>query len=188
MSSDRMPPLSPFEQTPAQRAACAAFQDSRGTAVFGPFTPLLRSPELMLRVQKVGEYCRYENALGLRLTEFVILLVARRHHQPVEWAIHAPIAVSAGVPQAVVDQIAQGLRPDGMSADEALIHDAVHTLWSFDRWPDPLYAAVKARFGEQGLIDLVATVGYYTLLANVMNVTRTASPEGPQLPSLTGAG
>ncbi len=109
--SDRLPPIPPADQTPAQREASAAFEASRGTPVFGPFAPLLRSPELMLRVQKVGEYCRYQNSLGLRLSEFIILLVARRHDQALEWAIHAPIAAKAGVPQAVIDQIAQGRRP-----------------------------------------------------------------------------
>jgi 4-carboxymuconolactone decarboxylase len=179
-----MPPVSAADLTDAQRAASAAFQASRGVQVFGPFTPLLRSPELMLRVQKVGEYCRYENSLGLRLSEFIILLVARRHDQPLEWAIHAPIAAKAGVPQAVIDQIAEGRRPDGMSPEEALIHDALAEMWAHDAWCDATYGAVKVAFGEQGVIDLVVTASYYTLLANVMNVARTAAPEGPILPVL----
>ena len=68
-----------------------------------------------------------------------------------------------------------------MSGDEALIHDALVELWAHDGWSDPTYAAVKARFGEEALIDLVVTASYYALLANVMNVARTAAPAGPRL-------
>ncbi len=86
---DRMPPIPEAEQTEEQRAAAVAFASARGNPVFGPFVPLHRSPELMLHFQKVGGYCRYRNALGLRLSEFIILMVARRHSQDVEWDIHS---------------------------------------------------------------------------------------------------
>ena len=44
------------------------------------------------------------------------------------------------------------------------------------------YARAVARLGEQNLIDLIGVVGYYTLLAMVMNVARTGVPQGPSLP------
>lgn len=184
MSTDRMPPISETEQSAAQIAASAAFKASRGTAVFGPFVPLLRSPEMMLRVQRLGEQCRYHNALGLKLSEFIILMVARRHNQPVEWAIHAPIAEGAGVATETIAALSEGRRPSALDADEALIHDALTEMWAHDQWSDTTHEAVKQRFGEAGLIDLVVTAGYYALLANVMNVARTATPPGPQLPKL----
>ncbi len=178
-----MPPLPTEQLSPAQDEASATFKASRGTAVFGPFVPLLRSPELMLRVQKVGEYCRFHNALGLKLSEFIILLVARRHNQPVEWAIHAPIAEASGVTAQTIAAIARGQRPATLDIDEALIFDALTELWTHDRWSDATYEAVRGQFGEQGLIDLVTTASYYALLANVMNVARTTSPPGPALPA-----
>jgi 4-carboxymuconolactone decarboxylase len=184
MKPDRMPPIAAADQSPEQREASGQFEASRGVAVFGPFVPLLRSPALMLRVQKVGEYCRYENVLGLRLTEFIILMVARRHNQPLEWAIHAPIAAKAGVSPEVIAALGEGRRPATMAPDEALIHEALQEMWAHDRWSDATYAAVRERFGEHGLVDLVATAGYYALLANVMNVARTAAPGGAVLPVL----
>lgn len=179
--TDRLPPLKAEEQSEAQRAASSTFEAERGSPLFGPFAPLLRSPELMLRVQRLGDHCRHRNALGLKLSEFIILLVARRHGNDVEWAIHAPIAEKAGVAPAVIEAISEGRRPPGMTDDEALIHDALAELWAHDGWSDLTYAAVKARFGEEALIDLVVTASYYALLANVMNVARTAAPAGPRL-------
>lgn len=184
MTIDRLPPIDPADLTEDQIAAAEAFKSSRGTAVFGPFVPLLRSPETMLRVQRLGEQCRYHNSLGLRLSEFVILMVARRHGQPVEWAIHAPIAEKAGVAPGTIAALADGRRPTAMAADEALVHDALCEMWAHDNWSDATWEAIRQRFGEDGIIDLVVTAGYYALLANVMNVARTASPPGPRLPRL----
>ncbi len=182
--TDRMPPLPPEQLTPEQAAAAQAFAGDRGTPVFGPFVPLLRSPDLMLHLQRVGAHCRYRSAIGLRLTEFVILLVARRHAQSVEWAIHAPIAAESGVEGETIAAILEGRRPPGMSADESLVFDAVHELWDHRGWSDATYAAVNERFGEAGIIDLVGTVGYYATLAMVMNVARTAAPGDFRMPPL----
>jgi 4-carboxymuconolactone decarboxylase len=184
MSHDRLPPIPAAALTDDQIAASEAFLASRGTAVFGPFVPLLRSPEMMLRVQKLGEQCRYHNRLGLKLSEFIILMVARRLGQPVEWAIHAPIAEKAGVSPDTIAALAEGRRPASLDAEEALIHDALSEMWAHNQWSDATWAAVTSRFGEDGAIDLVVTAGYYALLANVMNVARTMVPPGPGLPKL----
>lgn len=181
---DRLPPIPEDAQTPAQRAASAEFESRRGNTVFGPFVPLLRSPELMLRLQAVGAYCRYENALGLTLSEFTILIVARHYGNDVEWAIHAPIAERAGVTAETIAAIAEGRRPAAMSAEEALVFDAANEILTHHRLSDATYAALVARFDEHGLVDLVGTLGYYATLALVMNVARTAAPEGPRLPAL----
>jgi len=94
MTTDRLPPLSPDALTDAQRLAADAIVNGPRGALYGPFVPLLRSPELMECAQRMGEYLRYRRALGQRLSELVILLVAREWDQQVEWAIHAPIAVA----------------------------------------------------------------------------------------------
>ncbi len=47
---------------------------------------------------------------------------------------------------------------------------------------DATYERAVAKFGEGGVIDVLGVAGYYALLAMVMNVARTAVPEGPALP------
>ena len=59
-AADRLPPLTEDQMTPAQREAAAEISAGPRGAVIGPFAPLLRSPELMTRLQKVGEYLRFE--------------------------------------------------------------------------------------------------------------------------------
>jgi 4-carboxymuconolactone decarboxylase len=177
-ASDRMPPLQPSQMTPAQQEAAAEIAAGRRGRVDGPFVPALRSPELTRRLQRLGEYLRYDHALEPRLRELVILLTAREWTQDYEWFIHEPIARAAGLSAAVIDAVADGRRPDDMAADEALIWNFVHELLRTRSVADATYAHAVSMFGEQGVIDLVAAVGYYSTLAMIMNVARTPLPAG----------
>src|SRR5690348_6304839 len=59
----------------------------------GPNAALLRSPGLMQRTQKVGEYLRYETSLPRRLNEFAICITARKWTAQVEWIAHSELAL-----------------------------------------------------------------------------------------------
>jgi 4-carboxymuconolactone decarboxylase len=172
-----MPPIPPDRQTDAQKKASAEFLASRGTAVFGPFVPLLRSPEVMLRAKAMGDYLRYQSTLPPKLNEMAILLVARRWTQRLEWAIHQPIALKAGLAPAVVAAITEGRRPAPMDEGEQLVHDFVTELLDNQSVCDATYQAAVRRFGEQGTVDLAGVCGYYTFLAMILNVARTAVPK-----------
>ena len=173
---DRLPPLPPETWTDAQRRVAEAIIRGPRGGLYGPFVPLLRSPELMDCAQRMGEYLRYRSAIGTPLSELVILLIARRWDQQVEWAIHAPIALRAGIDGAIVDAIAHGRRPAGMSDDETLVYDFTCELDGQRAVSDTTFARARTRFGEQGVVDLIGLNGYYTFLAMVMNAARTAAP------------
>jgi len=70
MSRDRMPPIPEDRMTPEQRAAMVELTSGPRGKIGGPFVPLVRSPELMSRLQKVGEYLRFHHTAGLRNSEF----------------------------------------------------------------------------------------------------------------------
>jgi 4-carboxymuconolactone decarboxylase len=176
MTADRMPPIADSDMTPAQREAAHAVVHGPRGALVGPFVPLLRSPELMERVQQLGAYLRYRSAIGTRLTELAILLVAREWDQQVEWAIHAPIALEAGVAPHIVDAIANWSRPGQMYPDEQAVYDFSLELLVKKHVSDETWSRAVAQFGEQGVTDLIGINGYYTLLAMVMNAAQTAEP------------
>lgn len=180
--SERLGPISPDQMTPQQQLAAQAIIDGPRGALYGPFVPLLRSPELMEHAQRMGEYLRYRSAIGTRLSELAILVTARQWRQQVEWAIHAPIAQQEGIPDAVIDAIAHGRRPDGMRADEAVVHDFCLEMQRDKRVSDATYAAALASFGEHGVVDLLGLNGYYTFLAMVMNGAQTAPPPSSAAP------
>lgn len=179
---DRLPPLPPAQWTEAQRREAQAIIDGPRGALIAPFVPLLRSPELMGHAQRMGEYLRYRSALPLRLSELAILDVARRWSQPVEWAIHAPIALAQGVAAATVAALAAGRAPEDLPEDEAAVLAFCDELQRQRAVGDATWQRALQALGETGVVDLMALVGYYTLLAMVMNASRTPAPPGPRLP------
>jgi 4-carboxymuconolactone decarboxylase len=170
---DRMPPIPRERMTDAQRAAADELIAGPRKAVKGPFIPLLRSPELMARLQKVGEYLRFGSALSPRLSEFATLVVARQWTQAFEWGVHVPLAIAAGTDPATIAALREGGRPETMSAEEALVFDLVGELEGDRGVSDARYAAAVAALGEQGVLDLLGLVGYFTTISMVLNVART---------------
>jgi 4-carboxymuconolactone decarboxylase len=180
--SDRLGPLPTDQMNPAQRAAAQAVIDGPRGALYGPFVPLLRSPELMECAQRMGEYLRYRSAIGTRLSELAILVTARQWNQQVEWAIHAPIAAQAGIAPEVIDAIARRRKPHGLQDDEAAVYDFCIELHQLKRVTDDSYARALALFGEHGVVDLMGINGYYTFLAMVMNTAQTGTPPSSAAP------
>jgi 4-carboxymuconolactone decarboxylase len=189
VAQDRMPEIPAAQLTPAQQKAAALFKETRGVPVFGPFVPLLRSPELMLDAKNMGDYLRYRNSLPLSVNEMIILLVARQWSQQVEWQIHYPAALKAGLRQSIADAIAVDRRPDDMSEAESSAWDFVTELQRDKQVSDAVYQRALAQFGEQGVIDMAGTDGYYQFLALTMSATRTAAdPAKPLMPTLPDRG
>lgn len=178
VAQDRMPAIAPDKYDDAQKKAAAEFLEVRKVPVFGPFEPLMRSPELMSISRAMGDYLRYKPSIGTKLSELVILVTAREWSQDYEWYVHAPIALKQGIAKDTVDAIADGRRPTGMTEDEDIVYDISTELHHFKRVSDPTYARAVKRFGEKGVIDIVGISGYYTMLAMTMNTTRYPSPAG----------
>jgi len=179
---ERLPPVPADQWNDRQRIASEQFEQLRGRPLFGPFLPLMRSPDLMLAANQMGLYLRYHSALPLRLSEFAIIIIARHWTQQVEWEIHQPIAIEQGIEPAAAADIAAGRRPDKMKPDEAVTYDFVHELLHNRSVTDATYGRALGFFGDQGVVDLAGICGYYSLLAMVMNVARTpSSASGPSL-------
>ena len=181
-AQDRMPEIPADKMTEAQKKAAEEFAAGRGMKVFGPFVPLLRSPEVMLRAKAMGDYLRFKSVLPPKLNEFVILITARQWTQQYEWQVHYPIALKAGLEPEVAKAVAEGRRPPAMSADEEIVYELCDELHRTQGVSDATYARAVARFGEQGVIDMLGVNGYYTFLAIVMNTTRTALPADSRPP------
>ncbi len=191
--------LIPFtEMTPEQKkyadavlagptAATGSAAAVPGAATIGaPFNVYLRSPLLAEQMRKVAEHIRFKTSLPAKLNEFAILVTARQWGAQYEWFAHHRLALKAGLNPAVAADLAQGKRPAGMTPDEAAIYDFSQELHTTHAVSDAHYKAVVDRFGEQGVVDLIAVNGYYVLVSMVLNVDRTPMPGGapPPLPAL----
>src|SRR5262245_49862729 len=154
---DRLPPLPREQMDAAQRAAAGELIAGPRKAVKGPFIALLRSPVLLQRAQKVGEYLRFNHTLPARLTEFATLVVARAWTQQFEWFIHVPLALKEGTLPETIAALRAGSRPLTMSEEEALVYDFTLELTQHHGVGDDTYRRCIERFGERGTIDLVGT-------------------------------
>lgn len=178
----RLGPIPEDQMTEAQKAAVAGVMSGPRKHMGGPFSALLRSPELMNRVQKVGEYLRFLCPLEKRLGEFAAIIAARHYAQQFEWWAHYRQAVEAGLKPAIADAVGEGRRPTGMAEDEEILYDFLTEALKNNGVCDTTYARAVKKYDEQGVIDILAVAGYYGLLALVMNVARTPVPEGHALP------
>ena len=185
-AQDRMPPIPAEKMTEAQKKSVAAVaatpRGNNGNA--GPFVPLTRSPELMDRLQAVGAQLRFHNSIPQKLVEMTILMVARKWTQQYEWQAHYPLALKEGLKVEAARAIAEGRRPAGLSEDEEMVWDFNHELLHNQNVSDATYARVEKRFGQQGVVDLTGIDGYYTTLAMMMTVARTAYPQNTNVPPL----
>jgi len=181
-AQDRMPPIPREQLTEAQKKAVEEFRAARNAEVSGPFTPLLRSPEVLSRARAMGDYLRFKSSLPPRLSEFAILIAARQWTQQYEWDAHYSLAMQAGLRPEIAAAVAEGRRPEKMAEDEDILYTFLMELHRDQSVSDPTYARMVGKFGEQGVIDALGIQGYYTLLAMVMNTARTPLATGKTPP------
>jgi 4-carboxymuconolactone decarboxylase len=179
---ERLPRIAPENMTDEQKRVAAEIADGPRGEVRGPFIPLMRSPGLASAVQKVGEYLRFRCPLERRVAEMATLMAARHATQQYEWNSHHAHAMKAGLDPAIAQAIAEGRRPTGMAADEDALYELLTETLHNGSVCDATYARAVGVFGEQGVVELVAIAGYYSMLAMVLNVARTALPTGKRPP------
>jgi 4-carboxymuconolactone decarboxylase len=179
---DRLPPIPDGELTAAQRAAVEGVMAGPRGELAANWVPLLRSPELMTRLQLVGEYLRFDSVLDDDLVELVILCVARHWGNDFEWWFHHPIALDKGLTPETVADLGHHRRPTSARPEALALWDLVDELLRTGLVSDPTYAAALAALDEVRLVEALGVVGYYTTLALTMNVARTPAPKGQRLP------
>lgn len=177
IAQDRLPTIAPEQYTDEQKKAAEEFKAARDRPVFGPFEPMLHSPQLMSRARAMGDYLRFASAIGHVLSELAILISAREWTQDYEWSVHYPIALKAGIKPQVLEAIADGRRPSAMSEDESIVYDFLTELNRNKRVSDATFERADRRFGKKGIVDLTGINGYYTLLAMQLNVARYPTPK-----------
>lgn len=183
MAGQRFPELSPEQYTPDQRRVADGIQSGpRGAGLRGPFNALLRSPDLCDLVQRVGAYVRFSSSIPAPLNELAICMAGRKWTAQYEFYAHRQLGIKAGLNPAILDAVAEGRRPAGMSADETIVYNFVAELLSTGGVSDANYQPAIDRFGERGVMDLVGAVGYYSLVSMVLNVAQVQLPPGETPP------
>jgi 4-carboxymuconolactone decarboxylase len=182
LTSERMADIPLDRMSPAQRSVADAILSGPRKSMGGPFNAWLRSPALADRLQKVGEYVRFDSSLDRRINEMAILMTAQYWGSQYEWHAHAPLAIKAGLDPALVAAIGAGQKPEHMKDDEAIVFEFTTELRRDHGVDDAIYAKALEKFGEAGIIDLVAVNGYYDVVSMTLNVAHVTPPADAHIP------
>jgi len=144
------------------------------------FMALMHNPSLAEKTQSLGTELRYETSLDPRLTELSILLIADFLNCPYEWHYHEPEALKAGVKQKDIESIKQKSRPDFVNKEEKTIYSFTNEAIQNRSICDETYNQAVEIFGERGVVELTSLIGYYSMLALILNEHRVPVPQNDE--------
>lgn len=165
---NRKPLVKIQELTDEEKEVFERISTTRG-GVWGPYSVLMRIPELAGRIADVGEFIRFKSKLPARTRELAILAVAVENDCAFEWHIHEPIARNAGIGSDEIAKLAAGESPESFPEPDKSVVKAVRSLSEKKRINDDLFATLKEQLGEDELLELISLIGFYTLLACLIN-------------------
>ncbi len=172
----RLTAIATKDQLPAEaHAIFDTIAESRGT-VRGPFAVLLHSPELAARTAHLGAFVRFESSVPDAIRELAVLTGAHIWRCEYEWAAHLPLAARLGVRAEAIEAIARDADLDAFTEQEALIVRYTRALLGEHRVDTATFEAVRAAYGDRALVELTTALGYYSMLAVMLNAAEVAPP------------
>src|SRR5258707_3216020 len=145
LTGERMAEIPLDKMSAAQRSVADAIMSGPRKGIGGPFNAWLRSPELADRLQKVGEYIRFNTSLDKRVNEMAIIMTAQAWGSQYEWYAHAPLALKAGLDPSIIQAIGAGQKPGKMKDDEAIVWEFTTPLRRDHSVDAVTYAQARAK-------------------------------------------
>ena len=164
----RLAKLSYEQLSPEQKAVWDEVVAGPRKKMHGPFFIWLHSPELLSRGQRLGLYARFESNLPQRLSELCILIMAAHWKASGEWIDHAPIARELGIDATALEAVLKGQPAKFKQNDEVVTYEFAQELLQTRDVSDLTYQRAKDVLGERGVIDVVAVLGYYSMIVMSM--------------------
>ena len=165
-----------------QRPLAEEIMKISSVGIGGPYNALLRSPVMAERMFKLLDYLRFNTSVPRKLNEFAILIVARQWTSQVEWYAHYPLAIKAGLSEAVAADLKEGKRPAAMQPDEAATYDFLIELSTRHEVSDATFNRLRGVLSEQQIVDLVTVSGTYVSVAMLLSAAEQGVPAGKTPP------
>lgn len=170
----------------AQQAVFDSITSGPRGGVVGPFEVLLHNPAIAGPVEQLGAFLRYHCSVPKRQRELAILVIGAHWRADFEWFAHAPIARAEGHSEAVLAAIAAGEVPALEDPLDRAVHDFVRELLRERRVSDATFGRAEALLGRGGMLDLTALVGYYSMLALLLDSFEVPAPDPSAVPWVRG--
>jgi 4-carboxymuconolactone decarboxylase len=176
----RLTPITGKSQVPAEHHGIVdAVVKSRG-AVQGPFTMLLHCPPLAKHFVDIGGYIRFEGKLDHRVRVLAAMTVAREFDAVYIWGAQTGQARRQGVPESTITAIREK-HSRGLPPEDAQIVDFTRDLIRKHRVDSATVKALQERFGDEQLVELTGTIGYYSMLAMTANACELEAAPGAEV-------
>lgn len=195
MTTERLPRLTPDQLDESQQSVYEAMvRGPRGHAaaefplvnddgsLAGPFNALVMAGDLGAAIQNVGEAIRFHGTLPPQSRELAILLVARSWRCDFEWYAHEPIGRRSGLSDHIIESVHAGEPPELDDPKTNAVHEVTIELLSTKELSDSTFEAGRAALGDRQFVELVSLVGYYGLLAGILNAFEVGLPESVASP------
>jgi alkylhydroperoxidase family enzyme len=177
MPGPRIPPLPADER---DERTTELLRGLMGGGEMNIFTTLARHPKLLKRWAAFGGTLLAGGDLPAREREILILRTGANCQSHYEWGQHVRIGKDAGLTDDEIRMIFEG--PDaGWEADDRALVVAADELHNDSRISDGTWAALRARYDDKQLIELLMVVGQYHLVSftlNSLGVEREAGVDG----------
>ena len=184
--ASRLKPKPFAELTPQQQEQYERIKRARSPRADGqfggPFDPWIRSPEVAQRAMSLGNYIWERTSVGRRIVELAIIVTGRHWRSNVEWVAHARMAKEQGVTDETIQAVFEKRMPANAPADEKLTIEVCRALHETQDLPKPLYDRAIATWGEQGLMDIIQTIGFYTFVSMTLNAFNIPTGENDPTP------
>ena len=181
----RLPYLSRDQLGPEGQALWDSIVASRGSHsvneqghLAGPFNPYLHAPDVGQHLDPLGAIMRFGTSVERKLAEIAIITVAAHWKAEYEWAAHTRMARELGVPDAVIDAIAQGEDPQLPHGAERAVYEVARQLTQTGQVSQDAYDAAQQVLGDSGMVQLVGMCGYYTIVSFMLNAFQVPPPPG----------
>jgi len=176
----RLTPITSKHQVaPKNQAIVDGIVASRG-ALQGPFTMFLHCPELAGRLAHLGAFVRFEGSLDMRVRVLAAMTVARELDAIYVWGAQTGQARKLGVPATTIAAVREK-HAHGLPPEDAQIVEFTRALLRQHRVDDATVKALRARFGDDGFIQLTGAIGYYSMLAMTVNACELEAAPGAEV-------
>jgi 4-carboxymuconolactone decarboxylase len=142
----------------------------------GPFGVMLHAPGLGGPLQELGAAIRFRTHMTSRVREIAILAVAAATDSAFERYAHERVGLAAGLNEAELAALRAGSFVSDNPTEAAAYALCVRLLHQPGPLGDTEYQNAEAVLGSEGILELTVLVGYYRMLAQLMNVFGIDAP------------
>jgi 4-carboxymuconolactone decarboxylase len=182
--TSRLTPMTVESLTPEQRAVYDSINSpprvSMGFA--GPYAAYIKAPAIGALTEKLGAIIRFNTACSEHFKKIASCIVGQYHQAKFEFAAQTPFARDAGLSESVIESLRKGETPEFDSTDEKIIYEFCHQFVHTHRASDENYTRARDLLGETQLVELIATIAYYTTVCITLNAFEVPLAEGMEDP------